>query len=457
MAGKNHHPQLPRIEHLGGEHGVTGSCHLLQGNGINLLVDCGLPQGSETMRSIEDWPVQPAQIDYIFLTHAHVDHTGRLPVLIKLGFKGEILTTHPTQQMIIPMLQDAMGFPEMQPEETEELIQTVDARTWGFEFGQTFELKNGIRFQFKRAGHILGSSFIHLESDRPPWSVLFSGDLGAGWEPFVAGPEPPDPCDLLVLESTYGDILHEDRPPRVERFGAVLQHCLEKGGKVLIPTFALGRAQMLIHDLHRLATDPVLRDKFPGVDLNERIPVFVDSPLGPAVTDIYQRLCAFWQNQGAAESANGENPLDLKHLYAAASTRSHEDLLETAGPHIIMAGSGMCDGGRIIDHLKMGIEDPRNNIIFLSYQAKGTPGRTILMRGNRPDGAVALQGQNYAIRAGVHAITGYSAHADQWEIMAWLASMPEKPGSIKLVHGERPARAALAEHLMSKGYKVAGD
>ncbi|RJQ78563.1 MAG: MBL fold metallo-hydrolase [Desulfobacteraceae bacterium] len=457
MVRKNRNPHLPPIVHLGAEHEVTGSCHLLQTNGLNILVDCGLPQGRDKTRPIENWPVRPSDIDYVFITHAHIDHIGRLPFLIKLGFKGEILTTHPTKQLIIPMLEDAMGFPEMQVDQTEELIQILDQLTWGFEFGQTFDLKNGIRFSFKRAGHILGSCFIRLENSDPRWSVIFSGDLGAGHQPLIVDPEPPDPCDLLVLESTYGDTVHEARNQRVERLGAVLERAVADGGKVFIPAFALGRTQMLIHDLHRLGTDRDLRDKFPNLDIGSKLPVFLDSPLGKEVTETYRRLADFWDSQARDALQSGENPLDFEKLYATASTRSHDELLRIPGPHIILAGSGMCTGGRIIDHLKFGLEDPRNDIVFIGYQAEGTTGRAIIQQGNRPDAAVQLEDQCYAIRAKVHSISGYSAHADQREIVAWVSAMPEKPGSIKLVHGEPAAQQSLADHLRSKGFVVEND
>lgn len=454
---KHLNPHLPRIVHLGGEHSVTGSCHFLEANGLNILIDCGLAQGGDTVRPVESWPVHPADIHYVFVTHAHLDHIGHLPLLIKQGFKGEILTTHATKQLIIPMLQDAMGFPEMQVPQTEELIEALDELTWGFEFGEIFELKNSVHFTFKRAGHILGASFIILESTVPPWSIVFSGDLGAGHQPLLAAPDPPEVCDLLVLESTYGDTLHESRNHREARLGAVLEQAVADGGKVFIPAFALGRTQMLLHDLHRLSTDPVLRDKFANLDLGGKLPVFLDSPLGREVTGIYRRLSEYWDSHVREPLSAGEDPLGLEELYAAGSARSHDELLNIPGPHIVVAGSGMCTGGRIIDHLKLGIENPENDILFIGYQAEGTTGRSILQQGNRPDAVVRLEDQLYAIRARVHSISGYSAHADQREILAWVASMPEKPGRIKLVHGALSARETLAEHLRSDGYLVESD
>ncbi|MFO7963039.1 MAG: MBL fold metallo-hydrolase [Desulfobacterales bacterium] len=445
---------VPQVVHLGSEYGVTGSGHLLQANSLNILVDCGLAQGDDRVMPMENWPVRPSEIHFVFITHAHIDHIGHLPFLIKHGFKGEILTTHPTQELIVPMLEDAMGFPEMQVVPYRETIQKLQKMTWGFEYSETFDLKKNIRFQLKRAGHILGSCFVRLVSTDPPWSVIFSGDIGTGHQPLLVDPDPPDACDLLVLESTYGDRTHEDRDGRIERLGTVLERAVADGGKVYIPAFALGRTQMLLYDLHRLSTDPDLRKTFPNLDLDNTIPVFLDSPLGSDITEIYQRMCRFWDTDSRNMMRSGENPLALEKLYTAASTMGHDELLHLSGPHIILAGSGMCTGGRIIDHLKFGIEDPKNDIIFVGYQARGTTGRSILQQKNRSGAAVELEDQTYAIRAAVHEITGYSAHADQKEITAWVSAMPEKPGAIRLVHGEPAAQQALANHLRAHGFNV---
>ncbi len=445
---------FPSITHLGAVTGVTGSCHLVRANGLNILVDCGSAQGGDTAFSMDDWPVKPSDIDYVFLTHAHIDHTGRLPELIKAGFRGEILTTHPTKVLLLPMMEDAMNFSHMAENEIVELNKAVDDLTWGFEYGESFDLKNGIRFMLRRAGHILGSCFLRLESSDPSWSVIFSGDIGGGDKPLLPDPDPPDPCDLLIMEATYGDTIHEGKEHRIERLGAVLTRALSDRGKVYIPSFALGRTQELIYEMDRIAADPKLRKAYPALDPESKIPVFLDSPLGRKITDLYLKLAPFWDREARKILRSGDNPLDMQQLYAAPRHKEHLQLVEAPGPCIIIAGSGMCAGGRIVDHLKAGIEDPANDIVFVGYQAEGTLGRQIVEYAGKPGGYVDIDGQRFVINAKVHVLTGYSAHADQEELIAWVRTMPEKPGRIRLIHGEPAAKKALADRLRSLGYTL---
>ncbi len=443
-----------KLTHLGGESCVTGSCHLVQVNGLNILVDCGMVQGGDRALPLDDWPVRPSQIHYVLLTHTHIDHIGRLPELVRRGFRGEILATHPTKALLIPMLHDALSFTDWGDEEATAVIRKIDELSWGFEYGEPFALKNGLRFTFSRAGHILGSAFIHLESNSPKSSILFSGDLGAKDTPLLPDPDPPPACDLLVLESTYGDRFHESRSDRVERLGQVLVRALSDGGKVFIPAFALGRVQELLYELNQLHTDEVLKEKFPQLKKLQRIPVMVDSPLGLELTKIASNLSEYWDREAKAQLRQGDHPLNFKHLYAVANHKDHLKLLESPGPMVILAGSGMCTGGRIVDHLKTGIEDPKNDIIFVGYQAHGTPGRYIQEYAGKPEGYVELEGERCSIRARIYVLGGYSAHADQKELIEWVQSMPEKPRSIKLVHGEAGARKVLGDVLRSRGYEV---
>jgi len=239
------------------------------------------------------------------------------------------------------------------------------------------ELKQGVRFSFHQAGHILGSAFLHLHSDDPPWSIVFSGDLGARNTPLLPDPEPPPACDLLVLEATYGDRLHESREHRLERLGKVLGRALVDGGKVFIPAFALGRTQELLYELDRLVTDLALRRTMPQLDRLRRIPVVVDSPLGLELTRITSSLSAYWDREARTLLQRGDHPLDFDGLYACGSHRDHLRLIERPGSAVIIAGSGMCTGGRIVDHLKAGLEEPKNDLLFVGYQAEGSPGRDI--------------------------------------------------------------------------------
>lgn len=443
-----------KLTHLGGEHCVTGSCHLVQAGGQNFLVDCGMVQGKDRALSMENWPVSPGQIHYVLLTHAHIDHIGRLPELVRKGFRGEILATHPTKALLIPMLRDALSFSDWGEEETSATVRRIEAISWGFEYGEPFALKNGLRFTFSRAGHILGSASVLLESESPRSSILFSGDLGVKNTPILPDPDPAPACDLLVMESTYGNRLHESRSDRVERLGQALVRAFSDGGKVFIPAFALGRVQELLYELNRLRTDDVLKEKFPQLAKLQRIPVMVDTPLGLELTKIASSLSAYWDREAKAQLRRGDHPLNFDRLYAVTNSKDHRRLLESKGPMVILAGSGMCTGGRILDHLKEGIEDPRNDIVFVGYQAHGTPGRYIQEYAGKPGGYVELDGERRSIRAKIHVLGGYSAHADQKELVEWVESMPEKPKAIKLVHGEAGAREVLGDVLRSRGYEV---
>ncbi|MDL1964560.1 MAG: MBL fold metallo-hydrolase [Deltaproteobacteria bacterium] len=421
----------PNIIHLGGENTVTGSCHLLQANGLNIMVDCGLAQGNDVVLPMESWPVKPVDIDYLLLTHAHIDHIGRVPELIEAGFDGEIICTHATKALLIPMLEDAMSFSYMTERQAAKILKTIDELSWGFEYREKFQLKKGIAFKFGCVGHILGSCFIRFEFP-DGFTIVFSGDLGAKDTPILCDPDISEPCDLLILESTYGDRNHEGRKSRIEVLRKILGRALDDGGIVYIPAFSLGRIQELIYEMDRIGT---------------KVPVFIDSPLGLEITKIYSSLDSFWDKEAREFKAKGDHPIDFKNLYSVERFRDHKKLLEMDGPAIVIAGSGMCTGGRIVDHLKRGIDDSRTDILFVGYQAKDTPGRDILKYSKRPGGYVVLDGEKFDIKASVHTLSGYSAHADQKGLIEWVASMPERPGKIKLVHGEPQAQKAMRRAL----------
>jgi len=416
---------IPRISHLGAKNCVTGSCHLIETqpgspDSVNILIDCGTAYGDDPVLPFDQFPVTPESIQYLFLTHAHIDHIGRVPEFIAAGFRGEIICTHATKALLLPMLHDALSFSRdrWSRGEVQKLESRIDELSWGFELHDVYDLRKGITFTLKNAGHILGSCFIQLsfpvDSDQK-YRVIFSGDLGCSDTPILPDPDKPESCDLLILESTYGNRLHPERKNRVEALRRLLEKALADKGIVYIPAFALGRTQELLYELDRINID---------------VPVFVDSPLGLTITDIYSSLESFWDKDSQALMARGDHPFDFKGLYAVRKFRDHEKLLNIKGPAIIIAGSGMCTGGRILDHLDQGLDDSRNDVFFVGYQAHGTLGRKII------EGKVS-------VRAAIHNLGGYSAHADQRMLIDWVRSMPEPPGETRLVHGDAKAREAL--------------
>lgn len=417
---------------MGAKECVTGSCHLVQyeaaGQSVNILVDCGAVYGDDPEIPFTEFPVSPEEIDYLFLTHAHIDHIGRVPDLIDEGFSGEIICSHATKALLLPMLHDAMSFSGRRDKEIHKLEKAIDDLSWGFELHETFSLKQDITFKLFNAGHILGSCFILLTfpkktEESKEYRVIFSGDLGSTDTPILPDPDSPPECDLLVMESTYGARVHPDRSKRIEQLRELLNKALADKGIVYIPAFALGRTQELLYELDR-------------IDL--KIPVFVDSPLALKITEIYAKLSSFWDKEAKELNSKGDHPFDFKGLYSVKSYRDHKKLLEIKGPAIIIAGSGMCTGGRILDHLEQGLQVQRNDIIFVGYQAEGTLGRR-LIEGEIP------------VRAAIHTLSSYSAHADQQMLIDWVKSIPKPPKEIRLVHGEDLARRELTGKLNING------
>ena len=443
------------ITHLGAEHCVTGSCHLLQVKGLNILIDCGNAQGQDVALPMEEWPLKAADIHYLFLTHSHIDHIGRVPKLLLHGFHGEILCTRATKALMQPMLEDAMSFSDLSRDQEAHVLKRLDELSWDFDYEQLYELKQGVRFKFGHAGHILGSCFVRFEWTDPDFSVVFSGDLGASHTPILPDPAIPDPCDLLIMESTYGDRCHQKREERVRNLGEVLTHALSDGGKVFIPAFSLGRTQELLYEIDRLFSEPEWQRAFPQLNAaKDGIPVVIDSPLGLKITDIYAGLSEFWDQEAQELFRSGDHPLDFEGLLTAKDGKAHQQILEMSGPAVIIASSGMCSGGRIVNHLREGLGNSKNDVLFVGYQAKGTPGRAILKYSKEPNGYVHFRNEKIYIKAKVHQLSGYSAHADQQDLLNWVEAMAEPPKQINLIHGEPDAQQALRELLEQRGYTV---
>lgn len=448
--------------HHGGVEGVTGSCHeLVIGGSDSVLVDCGLFQGADagngaplgTIGHQIDFDV--SRVRALVVTHCHIDHIGRVPHLMAAGFGGPIICSKPTALLLPAMLEDALriGFTS-----DERLIRRflgiLRERTVGIGYGTWHPVTLSGRgcslsVCLQPAGHILGSAWVQcrVKVGKFRSDILFSGDLGAPHSPLLPCPKIPYGADVLVLESTYGDRRHEGRPERRKRLRQIIEHCFADGGVILIPAFSIGRTQELLYELE------CITHRFGSERLTERrrwsdLEVVVDSPLAASFTGIYRKLKQYWDAEAKQRVAAGRHPLAFEQMTVIDDHATHlrmvDGLCRTPRPGIVIAGSGMCNGGRIVNYLKALLGDSRTDVLFTGYQAQGTPGRDIQRYGPH-NGYVFLDGQRYDIAAGVHTLTGYSAHADQQNLVDFVRRMRRQPGEIRLVHGEEKARMTLKD------------
>lgn len=427
---------------------VTGSCHLLHVGGQQILIDCGMFQGSRRLHeeNAEPFGFDPAQINLLLLTHAHLDHCGRIPLLVKQGFRGRILTTAGTVDLAKLVLQDGAGLGEEEARQhhTTPLYDAGDVRTALAQFegamaqGTAREVAPGVRATFHKAGHILGSAWILLElsegSERR--RVIFSGDLGNRNKPILNPPDPALPADVLVMESTYGDRNHRSQAESIAEFRAAVQATVRQGGNVVIPTFALERAQDLLYYLRQMVEDH---------SLAADTPVFLDSPMAISATEVFRRHPEYFNPEMKALLAAGRDPFGLPKLQFTRTTDASKAIAKVRGA-VILAGSGMATGGRILHHLAHNLGDARNHIIFVGYAAHGTPARQVI------DGAqeIKIYGEPISVRAQVTTIGGFSAHADHDDLLRW-AQAGGQPGKVLLVHGEPEAAGVLARDLEARG------
>ncbi|RUO56217.1 MBL fold metallo-hydrolase RNA specificity domain-containing protein [Pseudidiomarina homiensis] len=449
-------PAARSVIHHGAFQGVTGSCHqLFLTAEDSVLIDCGLFQGVESSAGSQGSALAPA-IDFpldsvraLVVTHTHIDHVGRIPYLLMAGFRGPIYCTRATALLLPLVIEDALRLGLTRDatliasvlELLRSLLIPVEYDTWlALEVGAAVE----VHLRFRQAGHILGSAYVEFEwinGVDAGFRIVFSGDIGCRGTPLLPDPEPLERADILYLESTYGDRLHESRHDREERLRKVIERCVADGGAVLIPAFSIGRTQELLYEIEDIiATHGSF---WPAIT------VILDSPMAAAFTNLYQELNSLWDAEALARNASGRNPLDFARLHVVESHAEHERVVNylrsTGDPCIVIAASGMCAGGRMQNYLQALLPDPRTDVVFVGYQAEGTPGREIQEYGPQ-GGYVVLDGERISIRAGVHTLGGYSAHADQRELLDFVLTASHV-GRVRLIHGSPSAQQALTALL----------
>lgn len=436
---------------------VTGSMHLVEAAGAKILLDAGLFQGkrAESRHLNAALPIDPRMLDSIILSHAHIDHSGRLPLLVRHGFHSPIYATPATRDLCGVMLPDAAHIQEKDAEflqrkgisgpASEPLYSLPDAVAvqdlmLGVPYGRVQYIRKHLAFEFTDAGHILGSASVMLRStEGKGHRLVFSGDIGRPGLPIIRDPDPPsEPADTLIVEATYANRTHDSVAGGEERLGEVIRKVASRGGKVLIPAFALGRVQELVYSLHQLFRS----GKIPG------IPIFVDSPLAIDATAVF-RLHPDLFDRSERMIERTTRLFDFPLLVYTRTVEDSKGLNSLNGPAIIIAASGMAESGRIVHHLANGLGDHKNLVLFVGYQADNTLGRRI------QDGArmVRLHGRDTEIRCEVESISGYSAHADRNELKAWIRKLGEPPRRAFVVHGEPDALTAMAKMLKEEGVR----
>lgn len=452
------------IKFLGAVRGITGSSHLIEFKDKKILLDCGLFQGKDEDLNYEDFEINPKEIDYIFLSHSHIDHSGRIPLLVRNGFKGTIYCSKPTYDLCGIMLIDSAYIQETEAEWKNRkavrsgkklvtpLYTQVDAENSmkyfkPIQYEQIINVEEGLTIRFNDAGHILGSSIIEMwfNDDTDNVKLVFSGDIGMKEKPLLKDPSIIEKADYVIIEATYGNRIHEDVEQRTKELIDIILKTIERGGNVVIPSFAVGRTQELIYELNKYYECNIDTFCVNGNPL-AKIPVYIDSPLATKATEVFKNNANVFDYETREYILSGNNPLEFDNLHFTQSVEESKRLNLSLEPKIIISASGMCEAGRIKHHLKHNLWRKESSIVFVGYQAEGTLGRRIL------DGekSVKLFGENIRINAEIYNLEGFSGHADKNGLLHWLSGFKVKPSTVFIVHGEEESKHAFAKEVKEK-------
>ena len=453
-----------KLKFLGATRQVTGSAYFLEAGGLKLLVDCGLFQEREySYRNWNHFPIPPEQIDYILLTHVHLDHSGLIPKLVKEGFAGDILTSSASREMFPIVILDSAriqeedaafkkkrhkkekrkgAYPEIPLYTVKDAKQCLPLLK-DVPYNEYIDLNSQVKVCFHDAGHILGSAMIEIivHNEKGKKNIIFSGDIGQWDKPLMKDPTYFDRADYVVMESTYGNRKHDDPKNVDKKLSAVVNETVKAGGNILIPTFAIERAQEMLYHISRLARE-------------KRIPylmTFLNSPMAVEITKVFKRSKRFFDKETLELFRKGQSPFDFPGLRLVQSVEASKAINQIRGSTIIMAGSGMITGGRIKHHLIRNITRQESTLLFVGYQAFGTLGRLIL--DGKPE--VRIHGQHYPVKMRIEQILGFSAHADKTDLTRWLNHFKHPPKRMFLTHGEEKSILSLSDYIRSKdGWKV---
>lgn len=444
-----------KITFLGATHEVTGSCFYLEANGKHILIDCGLEQGQDVFEN-QDIPVQISDIDTVLLTHAHMDHAGKLPLLYKRGFRGKIHTTGATTALCKIMLQDSAHIQESEAEwknrkrkrngekPIDPLYTLQDALGAislfvSYEYNEKISLYDGIDIRFIDCGHLLGSASIEmwLKEEGVSKKLVLSGDIGNINQPLIKDPEYIEEADYVVMESTYGDRNHDERPDYVNEMAKIIQATFDKGGNVLIPSFAVGRTQMLLYFLRKIKADNLVKG-------HGDFSVYVDSPLANEVTSVFTKnMYGYFDEEAMELVEKGVNPITFSGLKTSITVEESKAINFDKSNKVIIAASGMCDAGRIRHHLKHNLWRPESSVLFVGHQSEGTLGRIILNGAKE----VKLFGETILVKASTYKLSGMSGHADKDGLLRWISAFKKKPKRVFVVHGDKTICEDFSQYI----------